>query len=102
MTRRLLNLLTAVSLLLCVAVCVLWVRSYWVFSRARPALVVVGRKRRSRRASRTAGLPGGVPPPPRPEGVAGLVPMPATSPPQAVARSVAAGTRPGHAPGGGL
>jgi hypothetical protein len=30
MTRRLLNLLTAVSLLLCVAVCVLWVRSYWV------------------------------------------------------------------------
>jgi hypothetical protein len=30
-------------------------------------------KRRSRRAPRTAGLPGGVPPPPRPEGVAGLV-----------------------------
>ena len=28
--RRLLNLLTALSLLLCVAVCVLWVRSYWV------------------------------------------------------------------------
>ena len=28
MTRRLLNLLTAVSLLLCVAVCVLWVMSY--------------------------------------------------------------------------
>ena len=28
MTRRLLNLLTALSLLLCVAVCVLWVRSY--------------------------------------------------------------------------
>ena len=27
--RRLLNLLTALSLLLCVAVCVLWVRSYW-------------------------------------------------------------------------
>jgi hypothetical protein len=30
MKRRLLNLLTAGSLLLCVAVCVLWVRSYWV------------------------------------------------------------------------
>ena len=29
MTRRLLNLLTALSLLLCVAVTVLWVRSYW-------------------------------------------------------------------------
>ena len=28
--RRLLNLLTALSLLLCVAVCVLWVRSYAV------------------------------------------------------------------------
>src|SRR5688500_2062804 len=28
MARRLLNLLTALSLLLCVAVCVLWVRSY--------------------------------------------------------------------------
>jgi hypothetical protein len=28
--RRLLNLLTGLSLLLCVAVCVLWVRSYWV------------------------------------------------------------------------
>jgi hypothetical protein len=31
MTRRLLNLLTALSLLLCVAVCVLWVRSYFWF-----------------------------------------------------------------------
>src|SRR6188508_1280782 len=30
-----------------------------------------GRKRRSRGASRTAGLPGGVPPPPRPEGSVG-------------------------------
>ena len=30
MKRRLLNLLTALSLLLCVAVCFLWVRSYWV------------------------------------------------------------------------
>ena len=30
MTRRLLNLLTALSLLLCVAVCVLWVRSFSV------------------------------------------------------------------------
>ena len=29
MTRRLLNLLTALSLLLCVAACVLWVRSYF-------------------------------------------------------------------------
>jgi hypothetical protein len=28
--RRLLNLLTFLSLLLCVAVCLLWVRSYWV------------------------------------------------------------------------
>src|SRR3954454_23861034 len=28
--RRLLNLLTMLSLLLCVAVCVLWVRSQWV------------------------------------------------------------------------
>jgi hypothetical protein len=28
--RRLLNLLPAVSLLLCVGACVLWVRSYWV------------------------------------------------------------------------
>jgi hypothetical protein len=31
MTRRLLNLLTALSLLLCVAVCVVWVRSYGVW-----------------------------------------------------------------------
>jgi hypothetical protein len=31
MKRRLLNLLTALSLLLCVAACVLWVRSYWAF-----------------------------------------------------------------------
>jgi hypothetical protein len=29
MKRRLLSLLTALSLLLCVAACVLWVRSYW-------------------------------------------------------------------------
>ena len=29
MKRRLLNFVTALSLLLCVAVCVLWVRSYW-------------------------------------------------------------------------
>lgn len=29
MTRRLLNLLTALSLLPCVAVAALWVRSYW-------------------------------------------------------------------------
>ena len=32
MARRLVNLLTALSLLLCVAVVVLWVRSYWVES----------------------------------------------------------------------
>jgi hypothetical protein len=31
MKRRLLNLLTALSLLLCVTTCVLWVRSYFVF-----------------------------------------------------------------------
>jgi hypothetical protein len=37
--RRLPNLLTAVSLLLCVAVCVLWVRSYW-----RPAEWIVARR----------------------------------------------------------
>jgi hypothetical protein len=30
MTRRLFTILSALSLLLCVAVCVLWVRSYWV------------------------------------------------------------------------
>ena len=30
MKRRLLNLLTALSLLICVAACVVWVRSYWV------------------------------------------------------------------------
>ena len=30
MRRRLLNVLTVLSLLLCMAVCVLWVRSYWV------------------------------------------------------------------------
>jgi 4-amino-4-deoxy-L-arabinose transferase-like glycosyltransferase len=38
--RRLLNLLTALSLLLCVAVCVLWVRSYRVadgFARTQPS-----------------------------------------------------------------
>ena len=34
MKRRLLNLLTALSLLLCVAVCVLWVRSYWRYDLA--------------------------------------------------------------------
>ena len=33
--RRLLNLLTALSLLLCVAVCVLWVRSYWESDNVR-------------------------------------------------------------------
>jgi hypothetical protein len=38
MTRRLLNPLTALSLLVCVAACVLWARSYWhhtVMSRVR-------------------------------------------------------------------
>jgi hypothetical protein len=33
MPRRLLNLLTALSLLLCVAAVVLWMRSYWVTDR---------------------------------------------------------------------
>jgi hypothetical protein len=33
MTRRLLNLLTSLSLLLCVAICGLWVRSDWVQDR---------------------------------------------------------------------
>jgi hypothetical protein len=33
MSSRLLNLLTLVSLLLCVAVAALWVRSYWVFDQ---------------------------------------------------------------------
>src|SRR5688500_6142897 len=33
MKRHLLNLVTAVSLLLCVATVVLWVRSYWVGDR---------------------------------------------------------------------
>ena len=40
MKRRLLNLVTALSLLVCVAVCALWVRSYWgmdhVAARAGP------------------------------------------------------------------
>ena len=35
MKRRLLNLLTVLSLLLCVAVCVLWVRSYWAVDACR-------------------------------------------------------------------
>jgi hypothetical protein len=39
MKRRLLNLLTLLSLLLCVAVCVLWVRSYWVFDRVSATTV---------------------------------------------------------------
>jgi hypothetical protein len=33
MRRRLLNLLTMLSLLLCLAVCAVWVRSYWVEDR---------------------------------------------------------------------
>jgi hypothetical protein len=33
--RRLLNLLTALSLVLCAAVCVLWVRSYFVGDTVR-------------------------------------------------------------------
>jgi hypothetical protein len=37
MTRRLLNLLTALSLLLCVAVVVLWARSYWATETLRRA-----------------------------------------------------------------
>jgi hypothetical protein len=44
--RRLLNLLTALSLLLCVAVVALWVRSYWVadylcYTRLTPRETVV-------------------------------------------------------------
>jgi hypothetical protein len=35
MTRRLLNLLTVLSLLLCVAACVLWVRSHWRYDHVR-------------------------------------------------------------------
>jgi hypothetical protein len=35
MTRRLFNLLTALSLLLCVAAVALWVRSYWVADQVR-------------------------------------------------------------------
>jgi hypothetical protein len=54
----------------------------------------------SRRAPRTARLPGGVPPTPRPERRTGLA-LP-TSPPHAATRIAAAGARPGHAPGGGL
>jgi hypothetical protein len=34
MALRLLNLLTALSLLMCVAACVLWVRSYWRYDHA--------------------------------------------------------------------
>ena len=33
MRSRLLNLLTALSLLLCVAACVLWLRSYWLWEQ---------------------------------------------------------------------
>ena len=52
MLRRLLNLLTAVSLLLCVAVCVLWVRSdsredyfWWRAPSEHPAQLVASRGR---------------------------------------------------------
>ena len=46
MKRRLLNVLTAVSLLLCVAVIALWVRSYWCFDQlARQRLDATGRLR---------------------------------------------------------
>jgi len=45
-TRRLLNLLTALSLLLCVAVVALWVRSYWRYdltgARLGGAVALVG------------------------------------------------------------
>jgi len=52
MRRRLLNLLTALSLLLCVAVCVLWVRSYWIGDRwacHKGGLTVTRTVRRSNR-----------------------------------------------------
>lgn len=46
MKRRLFNLLTSLSLLLCVAVCVLWARSYWCFDQlARQRLDAGGRPR---------------------------------------------------------
>ena len=35
MKRPLLNLLTALSLVVCVAACVLWVQSYWYFEQVR-------------------------------------------------------------------
>ena len=62
------------------------------------ACEAAGRKRRSRRAPRTAGLPGGVPPPPRPEGSTGHWPaLPAAvrrpSPPRGPLLSPQAGAR---------
>ena len=51
MTRRLFNILTAVTLLLCVALCVVWVRSYWscvVVNRSKPGDSVTGRICRGR------------------------------------------------------
>ena len=52
MTRRLLNLLTALSLLLCAAVAVLWVRSYlppdfYLFSQQGRVMVVFAESNRS-------------------------------------------------------
>jgi hypothetical protein len=46
MRRRLLNLLTVLSLLMSVAVCLLWVRSYWRFDHVR--YIHVGRQDRGR------------------------------------------------------
>ena len=68
MKRRLLNLLTALSLLLCIAVCMLWVRSYryheslaWPWSSARHAYVLSTRGGLTyfyiRRAARTRTRP---------------------------------------------
>jgi hypothetical protein len=52
--------------------------------RHSPRSEGAGSKRRSRRAPRSAGLPGGVPPPPRPERSVGLLlPLP---PPRAAGR----------------
>ena len=52
MKRRLLNLLTALSLLMCAAVCVLWVRSYlppdfYLFSQQGRVMVVFAESNRS-------------------------------------------------------
>jgi hypothetical protein len=55
MKRRLLNLLTALSLLLCVAVCVLWVRSY-----TRPEAMTYARPRSGEFEVKGVSLSGGI------------------------------------------